>query len=140
MKRAAFSVCCAVAFTAVIVSAQDKNMPMTTKDHMSIEKAYSGCVESSQAGSYSLTHLMAAGSKTSMPGSDHMKQAESMKKDDAMGKEAMMPATLTLLGPVKQLGKYVGRRVTVTGSGGDSMNGMMTFKVKSLKAAGGSCA
>jgi hypothetical protein len=139
MKRTAFSVCCAVAFTAVIVSAQDKNMPTTTKDHMSIEKTYSGCVESSQAGSYSLTHVMAADGKTSMPGSAGMKQAESMKKD-AMAKEAMMPATLTLVGSVKQVSKYVGRRVTVSGSGGDSMNGMMTFKVKSLHAAAGSCA
>ena len=60
MKRAAFSAGLAVAFTAVIVSAQDKNMSMNKMDHMSIEKTYSGCLESNQTGSYNLTHLMAA--------------------------------------------------------------------------------
>ena len=139
MKRAVFNFCCAVAFTAVIVSAQDKNMSMTKKDHMSSEKAYSGCVESGQSGSYSLTHVMTADAKASTTKNDRMK-ADSMKKDDAMGKEAMTPASFSLSAPAKQLSKYVGRRVTVIGSNGDSMNGMMTFKVKSLEAAAGSCA
>lgn len=140
MKRAAFSACCAVAVMAVIVSAQDTNKSTNKMAHMPIEKIYSGCVESSPTGSFSLTHLMAADAKASMRKSDRMSKAEPMKKDDAMGKDAMMAASLTLSAPAKQLSKYVGRRVTVTGSDGDNMNGMMTFKVKSLKAADGSCA
>jgi hypothetical protein len=139
MKRAVFGACCAVALTAVIVSAQDKNMPMNKMDHMSTEKTYSGCLESSETGSYSLTHLTAADAKTSMRKSDSMMKSESMKKDDAMGKDAMTPASLSLSAPGKDLRKYVGRRVTVTGSDGDSMNGMTTFKVKSLKTVGRSC-
>ena len=138
MKRAVFGACLAVAFTAVI-SAQNKNMSMNKMDHMSIEKTYSGCLESSQTGSYSLTHLMAADAKTSMRKSDPMMKAESMKKDDAMGKDAMTPASLSLSAPGKDLSKYVGHRLTVTGSDGDSMNGMTTFKVKSLKTIGKSC-
>ena len=140
MKRAVFGACCAVALTAaVVVGAQDKTMPMNKMDHMSIEKTYSGCLESNQTGSYSLTHLMAADAKTSMSKSDPMMKAESMKKDDAMGKDAMTPASLSLSAPGKDLSKYVGQRVTVTGSDGDSMNGMARFKVKSLKTIGKSC-
>lgn len=139
MKRAVFSACCAVAFTAVVVSAQDKNTSMNKMDHMSIDKTYSGCLESSQTGAYSLTHLMAADVKTSMRKSDPMMKAESMKKDDAMGNDAMTPASLSLSAPGKDLSKYVGHRLTVTGSDGDSMNGMKTFNVKSLKTIGKSC-
>jgi hypothetical protein len=139
MKRVAFDTCLAVAFTAVIANAQDKNMSMKKMDHMSMEKTYSGCLESSQTGSFSLTHLMAADAKTSMSKSDAMTKADSMKKDDAMGKDAMTPASLSLSAPGKDLSKYVGHRVAVTGSDGDSMNGMATFKVKSLKTIGRSC-
>jgi hypothetical protein len=139
MKRAVSGACLAVAFTAVTVSAQDKNTSMNQMDHMSMEKTYSGCLESSQTGSFSLTHLMAANAKTSMSKSDAMAKAESMKKDDAMGKDTMTPASLSLSAPGKDLSKYVGHRVTVTGSDGDNMNGMATFKVKSLKTIGRSC-
>lgn len=139
MKRAVCGACCAVALTAVVVSAQDKTMPMNTMDHMSTERTYSGCLESTQTGSYSLTHLMAANAKGSMRKSDPMMKAESMKKDHAMGKDAMTPTSLSLSAPGKDLSKYVGQRVTVTGSDGDSMNGMARFKVKSLKTIGKSC-
>ena len=139
MKRAVFGGCLAVAFTAVIVNAQDKNMSMHKMDHMSIEKTYSGCLESSQTGSYSLTHLTAADAKTSMRKNDPMMKADSMKKDHAMGKDAMAPASLSLSASGKDLSKYVGRKVTVIGSEGDSMNGMATFTVKSLKTIGKSC-
>jgi hypothetical protein len=120
MKRVAFDTCLAVAFTAVIANAQDKNMSMKKMDHMSMEKTYSGCLES-------------------MSKSDAMTKADSVKKDDAMGKDAMTPASLSLSAPGKDLSKYVGHRVAVTGSDGDSMNGMATFKVKSLKTIGRSC-
>lgn len=142
MKRAVFGACCAVALTAVVVSAQDKNMAMNKMDkmdHMSMEKAYSGCLESSPAGSYSLTHVMVADAMMSMKKGDPMMKAESMKMDDAMGKDAMAPASLSLSAPGKNLKKYVGHKVTVIGSDGDSMNGVTTFKVKSLKTIGATC-
>ena len=51
----------------------------------------------------------------------------------------MMPPSLTVSAPGKDLSKYVGHRLTVTGSDGDRMNGMATFKVKSLKTIATSC-
>jgi hypothetical protein len=131
MKRAVFGACCAVALTAV-VSAQGKNMATNKMDPMSMEKAYSGCLERSEAGAYSLTHVMTAGTN------------KSLKKDDAMAKDAMAkntmaPASLSLSAAGKDLSTYVGHKVTVTGHDGDSMNGMATFEVKSLKTSGVSC-
>jgi len=123
----------ALAFTAGI-AAQDKKMAMAKMDHMSMEKTYSGCVESSQTGSYNLTHSMIADAKTSM------KKGDSMKKDDAMAHDAMAPVSLALsAAPSVDLSKHVGHKVTVTGTDGDGMNGMTTFKVTSIKKIGASC-
>jgi hypothetical protein len=123
MIRAIVGACVALAFTAG-VGAQDKKMATEKMNHMAKEKAYSGCVESSQTGSYTLTHSMIAAAK------------KSMKKADAMA-----PASLVLsaAGPSVDLSTHVGHKVTVTGTDGDSMNGMATFKVKSLKVIGASC-
>jgi hypothetical protein len=137
MKSAVFGACCVVALTAVVVSAEDRNM--NKMDTMSIEKAYSGCLESSQAGSYSLTHFMGADAKASMKKGNPVMTAESMSKNDAMAKDAMTPASLSLSALGKDLSKYVGHKVMVTGTDGDSMNGMVTFKVTSLKTIGRSC-
>jgi hypothetical protein len=139
MKRVIAGACFAVAFTATIVTAQDKNMSMKKTDHMSNEKTYSGCVERSTTGSYSLTHLMAPNEKMPMSKSDPAMKGESMKADVAMGTDAMTPASLSLTAPGKDLSKYVGQRVTVTGSDGDSMNGTPALKVKSLKTTSKSC-
>lgn len=136
MTRAVVGACCAVALTAIAVSAQDNGMPNKV-DHRAMEKTYSGCLES-KAGSYSLTQVMTAASKASVRKS-HPTMKDSMKKDDGMGKEAMAPAVLSLSAPGKDLSKQVGRRVTVTGSDGDTMNGMMEFKVTSLKMTGKPC-
>ena len=133
MNRTVVGACCAFALTAVVVSAQDGHMSMDKKDHMPAEKAYSGCLESSQTGSYRLTHAMAADEKPSMMKSD------SMEKDGAMGTDGMGSESLSLSAPGKDLKKYVGRRVTVTGTDGDAMNGMATFVVKSVKKTGGAC-
>ena len=137
MKSAVFGACCVVALTAIVVSAEDRNMNKV--GNMSVEKAYSGCLESSQTGSYSLTHFMGADAKASMKKDNPVMKAESMSKDDAMGKDAMMPASLSLSAPGKDLSKYVGHKVTVTGTDGDTMNGMVAFKVTSLKTIGRSC-
>ena len=53
--------------------------------------------------------------------------------------DAMMPASLSVSASGKDLRKYVGHRVTVTGKDGDRMNGMATFKLKSIKTTGTSC-
>ena len=146
MNRAIIGACVVLAFTAG-VGAQDKNMTTEKMDHMAMAKAYSGCVESSQTGSYTLTHSMIADAKKSMKKSDatkkddRMMKADDMKKADAMAHDAMAPASLALsaAAPSVDLSKYVGHKVMVTGTDGDSMNGMATFKVKSLKRIGASC-
>jgi hypothetical protein len=133
MKSSVVGVCVAFAFTAA-VGAQDKKMATEKMDQMAMEKAYSGCLESSQTGSYTLTHSMIADAKKSM------KQAGSMKENQAMAHDGMAPESLALsAGSGVNLNKYVGHKVTVTGTDGDSMNGMATFKVKSLKMLGASC-
>ena len=103
-------------------------------------------LESSQTGSYTLTHSMIADTKTSMKKADSMKtgdpamKTDSMKEDAAMAHDGMAPVSLALsAGSGVNLNKYVGHKVTVTGTDGDSMNGMATFKVKSLKMLGASC-
>jgi methionine-rich copper-binding protein CopC len=132
MSKAVFSTCLAVALTAV-VGAQDKEATTSKMDNMAMERTYSGCVESSETGSYNLTHVMIADAKKPMMKTD------SMKKNDTMGKDMMAASSLSLSATTVDLSKYAGRRVTVTGSDGDSMNGMATFKVKSLKVIRASC-
>ena len=124
MNRMFAGACLAVAFT-VVTAAQDKET-MNKMDHMAMEKTYAGCIESSQAGSYSLTHVTAAG------------KTKSMKKSK-MGTDAMAPASLGLSAADLDLSRYVGHKVSITGSDGDSMNGMATFKVKALKSIAASC-
>jgi hypothetical protein len=145
MKRAIVGACVVLGFTAA-AGAQDKKMATEKMDHMAMEKAYSGCLESSQTGSYTLTHSMIADAKKSMKKADSMKtgdpgmKADSMKEDQAMAHDGMAPESLALsAGSGVNLNKYVGHKVTVTGTDGDSMNGMATFKVKSLKRLGASC-
>ena len=145
MNRTIVGACVAFALTAA-VGAQDKKMSMEKMDHMAVEKAYSGCVESTHAGSYTLTHSMIADAKNSMKTADSMKKddpmmkTDSMKKDDAMAHDTMAPKSLALSAAAAvNLRKHVGHRVTVTGTDGDSVNGMATFKVKSVKMIAGSC-
>ena len=145
MNRTIVSACVAFALTTA-VGAQDKKMSMAKMDPMAMEKAYSGCVESSNTGSYTLTHSMIAEAKNSMKTADSMKKddsmmkTDSMKKNDAMAHDTMAPESLALAAAAGvNLRKHVGHKVTVTGTDGDSMNGMATFKVKSVKMIAGSC-
>ena len=140
MNRVIVGACVSLAFTAG-VGAQDQQMATEKTDHMAMEKAYSGCVESSQTGSYTLTHSMIADAKKSMKKADAMKKDGPMKTDSMKQHDAMAPASLALSadGPGIDLSKHVGHKVTVTGTDGDSMNGLATFKVKSLKVIGASC-
>ncbi len=56
-----------------------------------------------------------------------------------MEKDAMAPTSLSLSATGLDLSKHVGHKVTVTGTDSDRMDGMATFKVKSLKMLGSSC-
>ena len=140
MKKVIVGACVSMAFTAGL-GAQDQKMGTVKMDHMAMEKTYSGCVESSQAGSYSLTHSMIADTKKSMKKGDSTMKGDPMMKNDAMAHDGMAPASLALsvAAPGVNLSKHVGHKVTVTGTDGDSMNGMATFKVKSIKMIGASC-
>ena len=145
MNRAIVGACIAFAVTAG-VGAQDKKMAMEKMDHMAMEKTYSGCIESRQMGAYTLTHSTIADAKKSMKPAagamkdDHMMKTDSMKKDDAMTHDAMTPAALALsAAPGVDLSKHVGHKVTVTGTDGDSIDGMATFKVNSVNLVGASC-
>jgi len=146
MKPAIVCACVALALAAV-VEAQDKKMATGTTGSMAVEKAYSGCVESRRAGTYTLTHSMIADAKGSMKTASSMKatgptmKSDASRKGDAMAHDAMTPGSLVLsaAAPGLDLHQHVGHRVTVTGTDGDSMNGMATFNVRSVEATGGSC-
>ena len=62
---------------------------------------------------------------------------------DAMAHDSMMKdATASSLGLAStsvDLAKHVGHKVTVKGVAGDTMGGMATFNVKSIKMVGESC-
>ncbi|HEX5217702.1 MAG TPA: hypothetical protein VFV98_19710 [Vicinamibacterales bacterium] len=138
MRKTLLGVCVAAGLTASVL-AQDKTMPMSQKDHMAMEKSYSGCIERGEANSYVLTHAVAVEAKSkdkkpAMKGDATMK-GDAMMKDDAM----MMTAPLHLASASADFAKHAGHKVTITGSAGDEMNGVATFKVTSLKMIAGSC-
>jgi len=135
--------CCG--FVAVVValsavaSAQDK---MDDKmDKMKSETSYTGCIERSPDGAFTLGHAMASGKSKQSMANDAMAKG-TMAKDsmahDSMMKDGMAP-TLGLTSTSVDLGKHVGHKVTVTGVTGDTMGGMAKFTVKSIKMVGSSC-
>jgi hypothetical protein len=148
MNKGIVGVCVAVTFTA-IVTAQDHQMAMKSVDDATMQKAYSGCVETGQTGSYTLTHATAADVKTSkamehgdsMKSADPMKTTGDMKKDDAMADNGMASMSLALHAAARRvdLSKHVGHKVTVTGTDGDRMDGVTTFNVTTLKMISASC-
>jgi len=130
--------CCgfvsAVLAIAVAAGAQDK---MDKMGGMKPAASYTGCVERSQDGAFTLAHATAS---TAMR-KDSMAK-DSMAKDsmahDSMMKDGMAPS-LGLSSTSVDLGKHVGHKVTVKGVAGDTMGGMATFTVKSIKMVGSSC-
>jgi hypothetical protein len=128
MSRLILGACVTVAMLGVALGAQDKMADTGKMDSMAKEQTYTGCVESAQAGRYSLTHVKSA---------DAMK-TDSMK-GDAMMKDSMAPESLGLSSSAVDLSRHVGHKVSVTGAGGDTMGGMVTFTVKSLKMVAKSC-
>jgi len=134
--------CCG--FVAVVValsavaSAQDK---MDKMDKMKSETSYTGCIERSPAGAFTLGHAMASDTSKKSMAKDVMAK-DTMAKDsmahDSMMKDGMA-STLGLASTSVDLGKHVGHKVRVTGVAGDTMGGMATFTVKSIKMVGSSC-
>ena len=135
--------CCG--FVAMVVAlsavagAQDK---MDDKmDKMKSETSYTGCIERSTDGAFTLGHAMASGTSKKSVAKDAMAKG-TMAKDsmahDAMMKDGMA-STLGLASTSVDLGRHVGHKVTVTGVAGDTMGGMATFTVKSIKMVGSSC-
>ena len=127
--------CCGLVAVVLAVStaasAQDRKMD-DKMDKMKSETSYTGCIERSSDGAFTLGHAMAKDSmaKDSM-GKDSMAH-DSMMKDG-------MASTLGLASTSVDLAKHVGHKVTVKGVAGDTMGGMATFTVKSIKMVGSSC-
>ena len=106
-----------------VVGAQDHKM----NDKMNTsEMSYTGCIERSPDGGFMLGHAMASSATTK----------DSMAHDSMM-KDAI--ASTPGLASTSDLAKHVGHNVTVKGVAGDTMGGMATFNVKSIKMVGASC-
>ena len=119
-----------------VVGAQDHKMD-DKMNKMKSEIGYTGCIERSPDGGFTLGHAMASSATTK----------ESMAKD-AMAKDSMahdsmmkdaMASTLGLASTSVNLAKHVGHKVTVKGVAGDTMGGIASFDVKSIKMVGASC-
>ncbi len=145
--------CCgfvaAVLAVSAVATAQDRKMDdkMTT---MKSETSYTGCVQRSQDGAFTLGHAMASGATTKKSMAKDSMAKDSMAKDsmakdakDSMAHDSMMKdamaSTLALTSTSVDFGKHVGHKVTVKGVAGDTMDGMATFTVKSIKMIGSSC-
>jgi len=111
-------------------------------DKMKSETTYTGCIERSSDGAFTLGHAMASSATTKKSMSKDAMAKDSMAKDstthDAMTKDAMASA-LGLTSTSVDLAKHVGHKVTVKGVAGDTMGGMAMFNVKSIKMVGSSC-
>lgn len=111
-------------------------------DKMKAETTYTGCIERSSDGAFTLGHAMASSATTKKSMSKDAMAKDSMAKDstthDAMTKDAMA-STLGLASTSVDLAKHVGHKVTVKGVAGDAMGGMATFNVTSIKMVGSSC-
>ena len=128
----------AVVVLAVSAVAGAQGHKMDDKmDKMKAETTYTGCIERSSEGAFTLGHAMASSAATKKP-----MAKDSMAKDstthDSMMKDATAP-TLGLASTSVDLAKHVGHKVTVKGVAGDTMGGMATFNVKSIKMVGSSC-
>ena len=133
----------AVVVLAVSAVAGAQGHKMDDKmDKMKSETTYTGCIERSSDGAFTLGHAMASSATTKKPMAKDSMAKDSMAKDsmahDSMMKDAMAPA-LGLSSTSVDLAKHVGHKVTVKGVEGDMMGGMATFTVKSIKMIASSC-
>jgi hypothetical protein len=133
----------AVVVLAVSAVAAAQGHKMDDKmDKMKSETTYMGCIERSSDGAYTLGHAMASSATTKKSMAKDSMAKDSMAKDstthDSMMKEAMA-STLGLASTSVDLAKHVGHKVTVKGVAGDTMGGLATFNVKSIKMVGSTC-
>ena len=143
-------ICCG--FVAVVLalsaaaSAQEHKMD-DKMDKMKSETSYTGCIERSPDGAFTLDHPMASSATTKKSMATDSMAKDSMGKDsmgkDSMPKDSMMKdpmaSTLGLASTSVDLAKHVGHKVIVKGVSGDTMGGMATFTVKSIRTMGSSC-
>jgi hypothetical protein len=126
---------------APVVGAQDHKMD-DKMNKMKSEMSYTGCIERSPDGGFTLGHAMASSATTKKSMARKSMEKESMAKDsmahDSMMKDAMA-STLGLASTSVDLPKHVGHKVTVKGVAGDTMGGMAAFNVKSIKIVAASC-
>ena len=138
-------ICCG--FVAVVLvlsaaaSAQERKMD-DKMDKMKSETSYTGCIERSPDGAFTLGHAMASSATTKKSMATDSMAKDSMPKDsmahDSMMKDPM-PSTLGLASTSVDLAKHVGHKVIVKGVAGEPMGGMATFTVTSIKMVGSSC-
>jgi hypothetical protein len=121
---------------APVVGAQDHKMD-DKMNKMKSEMSYTGCIERSPDGGFTLGHAMASSATTKESMARDAMAKDSMAHDSMM-KDAMA-STLGLASTSVDLAKHVGHKVTVKGVAGDTMGGMATFNVKSIKMVGASC-
>ena len=144
----AAAIAAALAIAAGVgIHAQDKpmdKMPMKA-DKMSTkakETTYTGCVDRSASGQFSLTHAMAVDamkmSKDKMA-KDMDKKPMAKDAKDTMAKESMASDMLSLSSTSVDLSKHVGHKVSVKGMSGDAMGGTPIFTVKTVKMLADSC-
>jgi len=135
------AMCCGFAIAVFAMSAaagaQDAKMDTMKKmDGMQSEQSYTGCVERSQDGGFTLAHAMTPDSKMKKPTGMNSMAKDSMAKDSMMMDSA---SALALSSTSVDLGKHVGHKVTVKGASGNTMGDMATFTVKSIKMLASSC-
>ena len=132
--------CCG--FVAVVLAvtaaagAQDRKMN-DKMDKMKPETSYTGCIERSSDGAFTLGHAMTSSAMTKKSMAKDAMAHDSMAHDSMM--QDAMPSTLGLASTSVDLAKHVGHKVTVKGVAGDTMGGLATFNVKSIKMVGSSC-
>lgn len=123
--------------TSAAAGAQDAKMDTMKKmDGMHAEQSYTGCIERSREGGFTLAHAMAPDSKMKKSAGMNSMAKDSMMKDSKMTDSA--PA-LGLSSTAVDLGKHIGHKVTVKGVNGNTMGEMATFTVKSIKMIASSC-
>ena len=121
---------------SAVAGAQDHKMD-DKMDRMKSEASYTGCIERSPDGAFTLGHAVAANATTKKPMAKDSMAKDSMAHDSMM-KDAM-GSTLGLASTSVDLAKHVGNKVIVKGVAGDTMGGMATLTVKSIKMVGSSC-
>jgi pentapeptide MXKDX repeat protein len=140
-----YVMCCGfvsvVVALSAVASAQGREMN-DKMDKMPTLTSYTGCIERSPGGAFTLGHATASDAMVKKSMAKDSMSKDSMAKDsmahDSMMKDAMAPE-LGLSSTSVDLTKHVGHKVTVKGVSGDTMGAKTTFTVKSIKMVASSC-